>query len=205
MPYSAAALASGAVALVLGAMSLPSSPDGYQLLENAQLHDGRWLIGAAAYFLCSVGLVLGLPCFLFIVPDRGRRVALAGIAVYMVAAMGMAAYGALLVFFQALVKRDVIGVPEVALLADAKALITFALVFLSAFYVGEVLLAIAMLRARTIRRWVPMLFIVHAVLFPLNAVLPQLQAVQTMLLGAALLGVAVYTNERAHMLPLSRA
>lgn len=197
VPYSAAAMASGAVALVLAALSLPSSPDGYQLLQNAQLQDGRWLMGSAGYFLCSVGLVLGLPIFLYVVPRRGRGAALAGIGVFGIATMGMASYGALLLFFQTLVKQGVIGEAEVELLTRDGALIAFAVVFLGSFYVGEVLLAIALLRARTVHIWVPIVFLVHAALLPLNAVAPRLQMVQTILIGIAFMGLAVYANERA--------
>lgn len=196
VPYSGAALASGAVALVLGSLSLPSSPDGYALLQNAQLQDGRWIMASVAYLLCAVGLNLGLPTFLYLLPDRGRRIGMVGTAVFGVATMGMAAYGALLIFFRALVKADVLGQSEVGLLAKDHALLAFAAAFLVCFYLGEVLFAVALVRARTVPRWVPVLFLLHAVLLPFNLVAPGLQTVQTGMIGIAFMGVAVYANDQ---------
>lgn len=197
LPFSAAALASGAVALVLGALGLPSTPDGYALLENAQLHDGRWIMSAAAYFIGSVGLTLGLPTFVYVLPARGRVLGILGTGVFAIASMGMAAYAALLIFFRTLVQAGVIGQAEVALLVEDRALLTFAAVFLLSFYLGELLLAIGLLRARTVPRWVPALFGLHVLLLPFNALLPQLQGVQTVVIGVAFVGVAVFANERA--------
>ncbi len=196
VPYSGAALASGAVALVLGSLSLPSSPDGYSLLQNAQLQDGRWIMASVAYLLCAVGLNLGLPTFLYLLPQQGRRTGMVGTAVFGVATMGMAAYGALLIFFRALSKADVLGPHEVALLAQDNGLLVFAAMFLGCFYLGEVLFAVALLRARTVPRWVPALFFLHAVLLPFNLVTPGLQTVQTVIIGIAFMGVAVCANDR---------
>ena len=196
VPYSGAALASGAVALVLGSLSLPSSPDGYALLQNAQLQDGRWIMAAVAYLLCAVGLTLGLPTFIYLLPSKGRRMGMIGTAVFAAATMGMAAYGALLIFFRALVKAEVLGQPEVVLLAQDRALVAFAATLLGCFYLGELLLAVALTRAKTVPRWVPVLFMLHAVLLPFNLLAPGLQGVQSIIIGIAFMGVAVYANER---------
>lgn len=196
LPYSAAALASGAVALVLGTLGLPVGTDERAILQDAQLEQGRWIMSSAAFFLCSVGLTLGLPTFLFVIPRRGRRFGVVGTVVFGVATMAMAAYGALLVFFQSLVADGIIGAEEMARLGDDPGLTGFTVVFVGSFYLGEALLAIGMLRARTVPRWVPALFLAHVALLPLVGRVPTLQGIGAVLVGVAFMGVAVSANER---------
>jgi hypothetical protein len=204
LPYSAAALASGAVALVLGALGLPSSPDAAGLLENARLEEGRWIMAAAAFFFCSVGLGLGLPTFLYLLPGRGRRFGSVGVAVFGVATMALAAYGALLVLFQALAEGEVIGAADVVLLGESSGLRGFTFVLVGSFYLGEALLGIAVLRARTVPRWVPALMLLHVVTLPLTHAVPQLSTIGAVLAAVAFLGVAVFANERVNLLRVGR-
>lgn len=202
LPYSAAALASGAVALVLGTLGIPAGADETALLQDARLEQGRWIMASAAFFMCSVGLTLGLPTFLFVVPRRGRRFGVVGTVVFGVATMAMAAYGALLAFFQSLVADGIIGAEEMGRLGDDPGLTGFTVVLVGSFYLGETLLAIGMLRARTVPRWVPGLFLLHVALLPLVDRVPILQGIGAVLVGVAFMGVAVYANERFQ---LSRA
>ena len=55
LPYSAAALASGAVALVLGTLGLPAGTDERAFLQTAQLEQGRWIMSSAAFFCARWG------------------------------------------------------------------------------------------------------------------------------------------------------
>lgn len=204
LPYSAAALASGAVALVLGTLSLPMSSDDMALLQSAQVEGGRWIMAAAAFFFCAVGMGLGLPTFVFALPRRGRRFGYAGTTVLGVATLAMAAYGALLVFFQALAASGIIDESEMVLLGEDPGLRGFTIVFVGSFYLGEVLLAVGMLRARTVPRWVPVLFLAHVAMLPLTGRVPQLSAVGAIVVGVAFMGVAVHSNERFQLARVGR-
>jgi hypothetical protein len=205
LPYSAAALASGAVALVLGSLGLPSGPDETSMVANARIEEGRWLMASAAFFFCSVGLVLGLPTFLYLLPRRGRRLGLVGVAVLGVATMALASYAALLLFFRALVEDGVVGEPEMLLLGEDPGLRGFTVVLVGSFYLGEALLAVAVLRARTVPRWVPALMLLHVALLPFTGAVPQLAAVGVVLAALGFLGVAVHANERANLVRAGRA
>lgn len=204
LPYSAAALASGAVALVLGTLSLPMSPDDTALLQSAQVEGGRWIMAAAAFFFCAVGMGLGLPTFVFGMPRRGRRFGYAGTTVLGVATLAMAAYGALLVFFQALATNGIIDESEMVLLGEDPGLRGFTVVFVGSFYLGEVLLAVGMLRARTVPRWVPALFLLHVAMLPATDRVPQLAGVGAIVVGVAFMGVAVHANERFQLARVGR-
>jgi uncharacterized membrane protein len=204
LPYSAAALASGAVALVLGTLGLPTSPDDLALLQSAQVEGGRWVMAAAAFFFCAVGLGLGLPTFLFAAPRKGRLLGYAGTAALGVATLAMAAYGALLVFFQALAVNGIVDDAEMVLLGEDAGLRAFTVVFLGSFYLAEALLAAAMYRSRSAPRWVPTLFVLHVAMLPLTGRVPQLVGVGAVLVGVAFMGVAVSANERFQLARVGR-
>ncbi|KRF35085.1 hypothetical protein [Nocardioides sp. Soil805] len=205
LPYSAAALASGAIALVLGTLGLPTGADGTAVLDSARLEEGRWIMASVALLICSLGLALGLPTFLFGMPRRGRYFGYAGTAVLGVAVMAMTAYAALLAFFRILVVNGTIGDRELALLTDDAALVGFTVVLVGSFVLGEVLLAIGLLRARSVPRWVPVLFLLHAGAAPFTGAVPQLTEVGAVVVGVAFIGVAVFTNERFQLARAARA
>jgi hypothetical protein len=147
---------------------------------------------------------LGLPTFVFALPRRGRRFGYAGTTVLGVATLAMAAYGALLVFFQALAANGIIDESEMVLLGEDPGLRGFTVVFVGSFYLGEALLAVGMLRARTVPRWVPVLFLAHVAMLPLTGRVPQLSAVGAIVVGVAFMGVAVHANERFQLARVGR-
>lgn len=196
LPYSAAALASGAVALVLGTLGLPMTSDDAALLQSAQLEEGRWLMAAAAFLLCSVGLGMGLPTFLFVMPVRGRRFGYLGTAALGLSTMSIAAYAALLLFFQALVVEGVIGADDVAGLGDDRGVLGFSFLLVGSFYAGEALLAVGLFRARSVPRWVPALLGLHVLMLPFTGAVPALGDLGAVVIGVAFMGVAVHANER---------
>ena len=196
LSYSAAALASGAVALVLGALALPSSPNAHEVLTTVQLDDGRWLMGSIAFFIASITLTLGLPAVLFLVQRRGRALGMAGVAIFAIGTIGTAGYAAMLVFFRALVMQSVITVDQVDRLSSDGGLVLYMGVFLIAFYLGEALIALALLRARTVPRWVPALMLLHVAFLPVGGMLPDFfTTVQAVVVGVALMGTAVSAND----------
>ena len=149
-----------------------------------------------------VGLALGLPTFLFACPAAVAASAIVGTVVLGVATMAMAAYGALLAFFQSLVANGIIGRRRWPCLGDDPGLAGFTVVFVGSFYLGETLLAIGMLRARTVPRWVPVCSCCTSPCCPFVDRVPVLQGIGALLVGVAFMGVAVHANERFQ---LSRA
>ena len=66
-------------------------------------------MASAAFVICSLGLGMGLPTFLYGMPRRGRIFGYAGTAMLGIAAVAMASYAALLAFFRLLVVNGTIG------------------------------------------------------------------------------------------------
>ena len=67
----------------------------------------------------------------------------------------------LMVFFRALVATDAIKDQNFDAVANEAGLAAFLYVWIVGLYFGELLLAIALLRARTTPRWVPFALILH--------------------------------------------
>jgi hypothetical protein len=193
-PWSAASLVSGAVLLVLGSLMLPSGQVA-DVIESVDDMGARWVMTSFAFFLASVGLTLGLPTILTLLRDRGRWAGLIGIGVWAIGTIALAGYAAMLIFFSALVQATAITSGVVEQIADDPSLMAYLLLFVGAFYLGELLIAIALLRARTVAVWVPVLMLVHMAVTLASGVLPdELQSWPNLLLGVALMGIAVHAN-----------
>ncbi|MCW2765611.1 MAG: hypothetical protein JWO11_1570 [Nocardioides sp.] len=173
---SAALLVTGALALALASVLTPTGSSSADTLRLVQEHDGRWLAAAAIYFLAAVCLILGLPSALTLFNQRGRTVGLVGATVLSVGFIGVAGYAMLLVFFRAMVITDAIRSEAFDRVTHESGLQIFLYGWVIAFYLGELLLAIGLLRAGTIRRWIPVLLLMHAATFPVSQVLPELLA-----------------------------
>ncbi len=172
VPVSAALLATGAMALAFGALILPADDSATQTMLSVEHQDERWLVVAAAiYFVASVALTLGLPSVLVLLTGRGRVLgALSGL-VLAVGFIGTAGYAMVMVFLRALVVGSIRG-PGLQAVAHDTGLAAFLYGWIAAFYAGELLLAIALLRAGSTARWVPVLLILHVLTLPASAVLP---------------------------------
>ena len=73
----------------------------------------------------------------------------------------------------------------------------FLAVFLGAFYLGELLLAIALWRVRSVPRWVVIVLGVHVLTLVVNQWLPAgVQNLTTILIAIGLCGVAVTANDQ---------
>jgi Na+/citrate or Na+/malate symporter len=79
----------------------------------------------------------------------------------------------LLMFVRALVMND--AIPDATTLAVTRdaGLTGFLYVWIAAIVLGELLLAIALLRARATPRWIPALLLAHVVLLPMAPYLPE--------------------------------
>lgn len=194
LPVSAALLLTGALALCAGAFLLPSSDDGSttETLRIVQESGGRWLAAAVVLFLASVFLTLGLPAILTLVQRRGWRIGLAAGVALEVGFVGTAGFAMLMVFFRALVQTDAIVGKNFDAVANEAGLAAFLYVWIVGLYLGELLLGIALLRARTTPRWVPFALLLHVATFPLGDVLPDwLDKGTVLLLVLGFAGIAV--------------
>lgn len=199
VPYSATSLVAGASCLVVGAVLVPGESDsGASLQALMEQDDARWLAVASFYFAAAVLLTIGIPALLTLLNRRATRVGLVGAGVFVVGCLGTAGYAMLLVLLRALVLSDsLVDVPLDALVSDA-GLGVFLYGWVAAFYLGELLLGIALLRARTVRRWMPLLLLAHVAVLPVTTVLPQQLSAATVLLStAAFAGLGIVANNRA--------
>ena len=196
LPYAAAALATGGSALIMGALTLPSSRNGTELLSTLQADPERWLLAAAAFMFAAFALTVGIPTFLTLFAPRGRTTGHVGAVIFAFGTIGLAGYAALLILFRALTQHEVVGVRELDLLSQDSGLLVYVGAFVAAFELGVALLAVALFRARAVSRWIPVLMLAHAVTLPfVNAIPEGLQSLHTVLLGVALIGAAVSANE----------
>ncbi|MDR7252116.1 hypothetical protein J2X46_001092 [Nocardioides sp. BE266] len=196
LPWSTASLASGAVLLVLGALSMPPTAEVGQLIESVTHQDDAWLMAAVSFFLASVGLTMGLPAFLWLFPRRHQASGLVGLWIWALGIIGMAGVAALLVLFRAVVRIVGLTAAQSEALSHDPALRIGVLCLFGAFYLGELVVALVLLRGRAVPLWVPGALVLHVVFAPLNHLLPaNLQGLQTIVLGVALMGVAVRATE----------
>jgi hypothetical protein len=193
VPLSASALVIGAMSLVFGAMLNPADA-GATTAETFRVVDqesARWLAMAVMYFLGSVALTLGLPAVLTLFERRGRKLGLLGVAVFAVGAIGTCGYAMLMVFFRALVVAQAVRGGQLDDVTSDRGLSLFLESWIAGFYGGILLLAIGLLVARSVPRWVPALLIVFVAMLPFASNLGRIgMAVQVLALAVAFTGIA---------------
>lgn len=199
VPFSAAALVAGAVALVGGTVLQPSTGGGSA--ESLQLvQDDRyvWLAAAGMFFFSAVALTAGLPSVLTLLGQRASRLALTAVGVFGVGCIGIAGYAMLLAFFRALVLEDAIRAGSLDELTRDAGLGGFLFGWIGAFYIGELLLGVALLRNGSVPKWVPTLMLLHVATLPLGPVLPDIASnVTILLLAVPLTALGISANSRA--------
>ena len=198
--YSAASLATGALALLLGALITPTG-NAAESLSLVEMNDGRWLGAAVLFLIASITLTLGLPSIGTLL--RGTpRLGLLALGVFAIGTIATAGYAMLLVFYRALVLTDSLNGPIADVTSDP-GIAGFLVVFVAAFYLGELLLAIALYRAGTVARWIPAVLVAHVLWLAVGRFLPaDLVDIGTLLLTAGLCGIAITANERDSQLLL---
>ena len=200
MAYSAASLAIGALALLLGALITPTG-DASESLTLVESSDGRWLGAAALFLIASFALTLGLPSIGTLL--RGTpRLGMVALGIFAIGTIATSGYAMLLVFYRALVITDSLTGPIEDITSDP-GIAGFLLVFVAAFYVGELLLSVALFRAGTVARWVPAVLVAHVLWLAVGRFLPADRVdLGTLLLTAGLCGIAITANERdSQLLP----
>jgi hypothetical protein len=195
LPISAALLVTGALALCLGSFLLPSSEGTAETLRIVQHQGGQWLTVAAILFLASVCLTLGLPTILTLFDRRGWILALVSAIVLEVGFIGTAGFSMLMVFFRSLVITDALRDRGLEDATSEAGLTVFLVGWVIALYLGELLLGLALLRARATPRWVPLALIGHAASVLVAPVLPDpASKALVLLLVAGFCGIAIQAN-----------
>lgn len=201
VPLSASALVIGAMSLVFGSVLNPAET-GATTSDMVQVvgQDGpRWLAMAVMYVLASFALILGLPCVLMLFDRRGRRLGLAGVSLMVMGAVGTCGYATLMLFFCALVLRHALDGDALGSVVTDPGLRIFLIGWVASFYGGVLVIAVALLLARTTPRWVPLLLVVFVALLPVSSHLGRLgSAVQVMAMAVAFTGIsmAAVSDER---------
>jgi hypothetical protein len=203
VPFSASALVAGATALSIGAVLTPESNSTADTLRVVESNGGQWMAVAALYFFASVALTVGMPSVLTLFDKRGFRTGLTAVSIFTVGAVGIAGLAMLLAFLRALVVEDAIEPDMFEAVATETGFAIFLYAWIGAFYLGELLLGIALLRAGSTPRWIPGLLLAHVALFPLSSLLPErLASFTVLLITVAFAGVGIAANQRHARLPV---
>jgi len=198
VPFSASGLVAGATALSVSALLMPQADDAADMLRLADQEGGRWMAVSLLYFAASVALVIGLPAILTLFERRGFRTGLTAVGVFTVGCVGIAGFAMLLVFFRSLAVTGAIDASTIDQVSSEAGLAAVLYGWIGAFYLGELLLAIALFRARTTPLWIPAVLLLHVLLFPVSSLLPdELQSMTTLLVTVGLCGVGITANQHA--------
>jgi hypothetical protein len=201
VPYSASALVIGAMSMVLGAVLSPISGNqrAAETLRVAGQEDGRWLGMAVMYFLASIFLTLGLPAMLSLFVNRGRGLGLLAVGVFSVGAIGLSGFAMLMVFIRTLVIEDLLKGTGLDQMTDDVGLSIFLYGWLAGFYVGILLIAVALFVARKTPAWVAALLLLFVIAVPFVEYLGRVgSALQVMALAVAFTGVATAAVSDEH-------
>ena len=196
LPWSAASLASGAVLLVLGALAMPPTSEVGQVIVALDQQDAAWLMASASFFLASVALTMGLPTIFFLLPARRHVAAMVGLWIWGIGTIGTSALAAFLILFRATVRVVKISPEDVEQLGRDPVLSLSLLFVIGSFYIGELVVALVLLRSSVVPRWIPALLLLHVALAPFDDLFPEdLQGFQAIVLGVGLMGIAVKASE----------
>lgn len=197
VPFSASSLVAGASMLSVGSMMMPSADSTLETLQLAEQEGGRWLAVSGLYFVAAVALTVGLPAVLVLFERRGARLGLTAVSVFTVGCVGLAGYAMVLALMRALVVIDAIDPGSVEAAIQDPGFLVFLYGWIAAFYLGELLLALALVRARTAPMWIPSLLVLHVVTFPIFAtVASDFRPLTALLITVALSGVGISANTR---------
>lgn len=201
VPYSASALVAGSIALAMGGLLMPTVADPADSLRIVQEQDGRWLAVAAMYFGAAIAMTVGLPTVLTLLGTRGAKLGLVGAGLLAVGFIGTAGYAMLLVLVRALALTGSIDAGGLDTLSQDIGLGSFLYTWVAAFYVGEALLAWALLLAGSTRRWVPALLLLHVLSLPASTLLPErLSSAAVLLVTVGFCGIGITAS--THVRPV---
>lgn len=196
LPISAAALLTGATALFFGAQMIPRPSGDGDLLRLAHENPDQWVALAILLTVAALGLVVGVPSLFTLFQRRGFRTGLGAAVCLCIGAVMLAAMAQVLVVFRALALNDRVTTATIQAVVDDPLQRWMVLAGFGVFYLGELLLALALLRARTTPAWVPWTLLLHLALVPTTALgLPELaRDAGALFLAAGLVGAGVSAN-----------
>lgn len=200
VPLSAGALVVGVMSLVIGPLLNPADPGDStaQTLRVVSEEGSRWLLMAVLFTLASITLVYGMPAVASLFPRRGRRLGLTAVAVFTVGAIGTAGVAMLLVLFRAMVVVGAVRGKPLEAAGNEEGLRIFLTGWIATFYGGALLLAIALLVAHSVSRWVPAVLAAFVAMLPFASQLGRVgSTIQGLLLAVAFTGIAMAAVQAA--------
>ena len=189
------------MSMVLGALLNPLSGNqrAAATLRIAGQEDGRWLGMAVMYFLASIFLTLGLPALLSLFVKRGRGIGLIAVGVFSIGSIGLSGFAMLMVFMRTLVVQDLLKSTNLDTLTEDVGLGIFLYGWVAGFYLGILLIAIALFVSRKTPTWVAGLLLVFVALLPFAEYLGRVgSALQILALAVAFTGVATAAVSDEH-------
>lgn len=204
---SAAALITGAMALVLGTLLNPGSGsnDPASTLRVAAESSGQWLAMSVLFFCSAVGLILGLPCLLSLFTARARRLGVLAVAVFALGAIGLTGFSALMLVARALALREAVIPNLLDEVLEESGLQIMLSVWAFSFLGGIALVAAALFRARMTPTWVPGLLAVFVVLTFVPGLGRLGEVLGLLALAASFTGVATSATAPERRAALARA
>jgi hypothetical protein len=194
------------MALVFGALLNPQMGDSAaDTLRVVNEEGGRWLGMSVMYFFASVAMTLGLPSLLSLFTDKGRRTGFLAVGVFSIGVIGLAGFAMLLVFFKALVGAQAIEDARLEAATEDLGLSVFLYGWIAGFYLGLLLVGIAIFMSKKTPVWVPALLVVYVLLFPVSDMLGRVgQVLQVMALAVAFTGAAIAAVNQVNRTVASR-
>jgi hypothetical protein len=196
---SASALVVGVMCLVFGAALNPAAEGSgaTSAVRVATDQSERWLAMAVLWFCASVALTAGMPAILSLFQTRAHRLGTLAVVVLSVGAIGTSGFAMLLVFVQALARHGAFKVAGLETVVNDTGLAVFLWIWVTGFYLGSLLVAVALLVSHATHVWVPILLVLFVVLLPLGDVAGVVgQVIQLMALALAFTGIAVTAVSR---------
>jgi hypothetical protein len=196
VPYSAASLVAGAAALAVALVLVPAPGAVLPPYETAA--DVQWVVVACLVLLAAVLLLGGLPVTLTLMPGRRpRRLALVAVGLLTAGCLSLAGYAMALVVARAFVVDGGTGEAAYDAALESPPIAFFTTGGAVVFLAGVLLLAVALVRAGTVPRWMVALLFAPVLLLPAGVLLAVPLAVAgTLALTVALAGLGIHANHR---------
>jgi len=203
VPLSASALVTGAVALLMAQFLSPTGGGDAGLAESMRLaseNAGQWIAMSMLWALSSVCFILGVPSVLTLFPRRGKVLGWTGGVVFAIGAVGLSGLAAMAMIFRAMADSG-IAVADIQAALDQPEIRVLLLIWIFGMFIGWVLMAIGLLRARTVPAWIPVLLLVFVVLAWLLEGVYLAERASWIALAAAFTGMAIYAVDPSRHKP----
>lgn len=188
--------------LVFGAALNPAESGGSAnaAVRLATDEGGRWLAMAVLWFCASVALTAGMPAILSLFQTRAHRLGTLAVVVLSIGAIGTSGFAMLLVFVQALARHGAFKAGGLESVVNDTGLVFFLWIWVAGFYLGSLLVALALFVSHATHVWVPIALILFVLMLPLGTVAGVVgQVIQLMALALAFTGIATTAVNRTQL------